>query len=459
MKMKNLKSFLLASIFLFILSTYNAHNVYASGSSITYSQKTVTVASNSIKLNILIIPNSNNYSFRVVHSNPVGSVNDLKNLAAKVDGIAGVNGTFFDAYNSDSTKRYPYGILIDNKNIIRGGTNVSFLSDGTLRFGKLNVVITGSINGSYKWPNNWYAWNINNVYKNDQQSVIFTSAFGKTPDDGSTNIVVSNGKVIEIVNKAVTPPRDGYVIHIGAGEKIKDRFKVGDKVEYKVDFELDGQAFSSDIEFAVGAGPKLLSNGNIDIDFQRDGFTETKITSMRTARSFVGINNDGSIIMGTTPKASIKELASALSQLGITDAINLDGGASSGLYFEGKYITQPGRQISNALVVIEKRFIEASIAIEGNLLSQNGLIKEGITYVPLRGVLENLGIEVTWDNSNKSVTCKKGEQEFILFINNTKNSDGFMYDSKSYVPLRLISENFGYKVSWDSQTKQVEISK
>ncbi len=459
MKMKSLKSFLLASIFLLILSTYNTYHVYASGSSITYSQKTVSVGSNSIKLNILVISDSDNYSFKVVHNNPVGSVNDLKNLVAKVDGTAGVNGTFFDAYNSDSTKRYPYGILIDNKNIIRGGTNVSFLSDGTLRFGKLNVVITGSINGSYKWPNNWYAWNINNVYKNNRQSVIFTSAFGKTPDDDSTNVIVSKGEVVEIVNEPVTPLRDGYVIHIGTGEKIKERFKIGDKVEYKVDFEMDGQPFSSDIVFAVGAGPKLLSNGNIDIDFERDGFSETKITSMRTARSFIGINKDGSIIMGTTPKASIKELASALSQLGVTDAINLDGGASSGLYFQGKYITQPGRQISNALVVVEKTFIEASIVIEGNLLSQNGLIKEGTTYVPLRGVLENLGIEITWNNLNKSVTCKKGEQEFILSINSTKNSDGFMYESKSYVPLRLISEKFGYKVSWNSQTKQVEISK
>jgi exopolysaccharide biosynthesis protein len=36
---------------------------------------------------------------------------------------------------------------------------------------------------------------------------------------------------------------------------------------------------------------------------------------------------------------------------GAYQAMNLDGGASSGLYYYGKYITQPGRDISNALLV------------------------------------------------------------------------------------------------------------
>lgn len=31
--------------------------------------------------------------------------------------------------------------------------------------------------------------------------------------------------------------------------------------------------------------------------------------------------------------------------------MNLDGGASSGLYYNGKYLTAPGRKISNALIV------------------------------------------------------------------------------------------------------------
>jgi exopolysaccharide biosynthesis protein len=40
-----------------------------------------------------------------------------------------------------------------------------------------------------------------------------------------------------------------------------------------------------------------------------------------------------------------------MKQAGAYQAMNLDGGASSGLYYNGKYLTTPGRQISNAIVV------------------------------------------------------------------------------------------------------------
>jgi exopolysaccharide biosynthesis protein len=43
-----------------------------------------------------------------------------------------------------------------------------------------------------------------------------------------------------------------------------------------------------------------------------------------------------------------------MKQAGAYQAMNLDGGASSGLYFNGKYIRTPGREISNAILVIKK---------------------------------------------------------------------------------------------------------
>ena len=40
--------------------------------------------------------------------------------------------------------------------------------------------------------------------------------------------------------------------------------------------------------------------------------------------------------------------------LGCEQAMNLDGGASSGLWLSGGYLRQPGRPISNALLVLPK---------------------------------------------------------------------------------------------------------
>jgi len=39
-----------------------------------------------------------------------------------------------------------------------------------------------------------------------------------------------------------------------------------------------------------------------------------------------------------------------MKQLNAYNAMNLDGGASSGLWFKGSYIRKPGRLLSNALI-------------------------------------------------------------------------------------------------------------
>lgn len=321
---------------------------------IKYSQPKIKVNKNIIKLNLLTIPKSDDFSFKVVSSNPIGSVCELKTLAAKVKGIAAINGTFFNAYTSNTTKRYPYGILINDSNILRAGKNICFYSDGEFKIGTLNIKIVGAINGSYKWPNNWFAWNINNVYTSKSQSVIYTPKFGKIPDDGSKNIVVRNNVVTNITNKHVSIPPDGYVIHIGPYEKIGSRFHIGDSVEYKAEYTIDGKVIEpSNIVLAVGAGPKLITNGKFDVNFERDGFTEAKIKTMRGARSFIGTKSNGDVIIGTTPASSVKELTYALLKIGVVNAMNLDGGASSSMYYNGKYITKPGRHISNAIVIIK----------------------------------------------------------------------------------------------------------
>jgi len=442
----------------FLLTFFVAASCFAE-ENIQCINRSVVVGSNNIKLNYLIIPDTSLYSFETIFSNPIGSVAELKTLADKKKAVAGINGTFFDAYNKDSAKRYPYGIIINNNKIIHGGSNVCFFSDGSNKVGSLNIKIRGAINGSYKWPNNWNGWSINHLYNTPYQSVILNSNFGIIPNDGSTNIIVRNGIVEDIQTKPVKIPTDGYVIHIGNQESTRTRFKIGDAVEYRIEYELNGQALSSDtINFALGAGPKLITSGKYDVNFERDGFTEAKIKTMRSSRSFIGVNTKGAVVMGTTPLASISELSKALISIGLTDAMNLDGGASSCLYYNGKYITKPGRPISNALIVIKNSTETALINVNGTILEQKGIIRNDRTYIPLRGVLEQLGIQLIWNKERNSAICKKENREIEISIGNTPDCKGLMIDSKSYVPIKLITEYFGYNCIWDKNTKQVVIS-
>ncbi|MUG67432.1 copper amine oxidase [Paenibacillus campinasensis] len=108
------------------------------------------------------------------------------------------------------------------------------------------------------------------------------------------------------------------------------------------------------IEGAIQAGPRLLTDGKISIDVRNEGFKDPKILSGGGARSAIGITKDHKLILLTTSGATIPQLAEIMKQAGAYQAMNLDGGASSGLYYNGSYLTTPGRQISNAILIQSK---------------------------------------------------------------------------------------------------------
>ncbi|MGZ9583929.1 phosphodiester glycosidase family protein [Paenibacillus marinisediminis] len=105
------------------------------------------------------------------------------------------------------------------------------------------------------------------------------------------------------------------------------------------------------VQGALQAGPRLVTNGNITVDPVNEGFKDPKILTNSGARSAVGITKDHKLILLTTSSATIPELAQVMKQAGAYQAMNLDGGASSCLYYNGKYLTEPGREISNALLI------------------------------------------------------------------------------------------------------------
>lgn len=105
------------------------------------------------------------------------------------------------------------------------------------------------------------------------------------------------------------------------------------------------------IEGGLQAGPRLLTNGKVSLDVKAEGFKDPKILTGGGARSALGLTRDHKLILLTSNGATIPQLAEIMRQAGAYQAMNLDGGASSGLYYNGKYLTTPGRQISNAIVI------------------------------------------------------------------------------------------------------------
>jgi N-acetylmuramoyl-L-alanine amidase len=96
-------------------------------------------------------------------------------------------------------------------------------------------------------------------------------------------------------------------------------------------------------------------------------------------------------------------------------------------------------------------------------------IKNSRTYAPIRFVSEELGAKsVFWNQNTKTATIVFDNITFKFKINsrtiyvngNPVNIDVpvELNNSRTFVPIRFISEQMGYKIDWENSTKSVKLS-
>lgn len=83
----------------------------------------------------------------------------------------------------------------------------------------------------------------------------------------------------------------------------------------------------------------------------RDGSVATTEENGKGTRGFIG-QKDNSIIIGHVFSASFGDTAEVLKTLGVQNAMNLDGGGSTSLWYEGSYRAGPGRSLPTAIVLV-----------------------------------------------------------------------------------------------------------
>lgn len=309
-----------------------------------------------------IYVNLNDWEIKpVLAKNTVGATESLAGMAKRAGAEAAINGTYFASY----TDQQPQGtVQIDTNmaHIGNNGTTMGVTFDNKITFENLFTGIEGSINDTFEWPFAWYAWGVNHYYTDPNAIVIFTPARGKTAGSKTaTSIVVKAGIVTEIRKGTVNIPADGYVITAnggGAAQQVAARFKPGDRVNYRYAYKKGDSKGNpvdwSNVRHSLGAGPRLLTNGKISVDFKKERLGDPKITTYSGTRSFIGVDRKGQFVMGTVASVTVRQLAEIAQKMGLYNAMNLDGNASTGLYYKGKYVTTPGRLLSNSLVVVKR---------------------------------------------------------------------------------------------------------
>lgn len=112
---------------------------------------------------------------------------------------------------------------------------------------------------------------------------------------------------------------------------------------------------------------------------------------------------------------------------------------------------------------------EIKLWIDGNYVESDvaPFIEESRTLVPLRVISENLGLDVEWMPEEKQVIISQGEDYFVFLIGENFYSKGDLkmemdaapkiVADRTFVPIRVIAELFNKEVNWDNANRTVVI--
>lgn len=210
-----------------------------------------------------------------------------------------------------------------------------------------------------------------NCERNENSVVVYNSWNGAMTgtNDFGVELIVREGVVENILwgkgNNYIPP--DGYVVsaHGTAAEIFKSVYR-GDAMIFDEDYiNVEyGEDFNEAIHI-LGAGPTLVKDGEIYVTADAEQFP-ADIRVGRAPRSAVGVTEYGDYIFAVvdgrqahSKGCTLTEWARILrNNFGAVDAINLDGGGSTELYFKGSLINSPSdgheRLVGDALTILPK---------------------------------------------------------------------------------------------------------
>jgi exopolysaccharide biosynthesis protein len=202
--------------------------------------------------------------------------------------------------------------------------------------------------------------------------VIFTPQFGATTitDASGVEVIVREGRVREVRDLAGGSPipSDGIVVSArGDGRDWVRRYlRRGTPVQVSMRLRPAEDTNRNpwlDAEDILGAGPQLVTNGEVDVTDVREQMIPTFASELHP-RTAIAQTFDGRALLLTADGRRapervglrLDELARLLIELDARDAINLDGGGSTTMVIKGQvrnFPTDPTgeRPVSDAIVV------------------------------------------------------------------------------------------------------------
>ncbi len=319
------------------------------GRQILWDRSVREVGGRAVRINaVRLDPRSGDLELRPL-SRPGGmeGLSSLVGLAQREDALVAINGGFFNRI-----RRLPLGALRNRGDWLSG----PILNRGAIgwrpgalpRFGRLQLQEWVRDRAGNRWPlvvvnSGWVQRGLSRYNADWGPSY-------RSLSEAERGVLIRQGQVVArygpsamaegvplVAGDWLLVARGGTVLPWAEGESLALESRPSDPL---------GEA-----PFVLGGGPLLLQNGKAVLDGASEGFGPAFLRQ-GAPRTVVGsdgrqlwlITLEGTVDEGPT----LAETAVLLRQLGLLDALNLDGGSSTGLVIGGRH-TVKGRGVAGAV--------------------------------------------------------------------------------------------------------------
>ena len=190
----------------------------------------------------------------------------------------------------------------------------------------------------------------------DPTRILFTPRWGQTVGTYARDAFIFDGEGTILYSGAtwndITIPRDGGVLYQRSRREYEGEFfdsgMPGDRL-YREN-RYDG-ASTWDIDVSISAGPRIVKEYGVYGDantYRQEGLGASDIVSGSAKRVAIGVKGNRVVII-TVNNCTMAKLSEIMQQTGCSDAMNLDGGGSTGLYCQGTYLATPSRNLNNMI--------------------------------------------------------------------------------------------------------------
>ena len=270
-----------------------------------------------------------------------GERETVASMTARTHAVCGVNGGYF----LDGTR--PVGLLKSDGAVI----TVPLWKRTAAAFPRSGPPVFDNPTGAWKvtlpdgttrvFPD----WVDDLPVKSPARVIPGASVLNAPANPNGLTVIIHDGKILARTTAATPLARGDYALFLTGAEA--QALDAQLSVDAAVQVEAQLTPVWSDYPNAVGAGPRLLKDGQLCITCDEESIPPD-IRTGRHARTGLGVGADGLVLLAVVEApgpygggATLEELAELLKAHGALDAMNLDGGGSSSLGIDGVTVNYP----------------------------------------------------------------------------------------------------------------------